>query len=120
MVIVGVVLAGCAVPLQQQAKQYSSPVLCYGVYAGNVQQQRAAEQELAERHFNCSTNDVEMGREEWTEMQARRQAAGMYLLTHPRVAQPQPQSQPVPGTHTYIINGQTVTCTTNGTVTNCF
>ena len=24
------------------------------------------------------------------------------------------------GTHTYIINGKHVTCTTSGTVTNCF
>jgi hypothetical protein len=29
-------------------------------------------------------------------------------------------SQPQQGTHTYLINGKYVTCTTTGNVTNCF
>jgi hypothetical protein len=35
-------------------------------------------------------------------------------------SQPQPVQTYQQGTHTYIINGRHVNCTTFGTVTNCF
>lgn len=73
--IVGVVaLAGCAASPQQQATRYSSPVLCYGVYAGNNVQKQAASGELAARGFTCDDNAVRMGHYEWQQIQAGNQA----------------------------------------------
>ena len=38
------------------------------------------------------------------------------IIVPPTTQSPQPQQ----GTHTYLINGKYVTCTTTGTITNCF
>lgn len=37
----------------------------------------------------------------------------------PKTQPNNPQPQPQQGTHTYVINGRYVTCTTTGTITNC-
>lgn len=66
-------LGGCATP-RQQATRYSSPVLCYGVYAGNNVQKEAASGELAARGFTCDEQAVRMGYSEWQQLQANRQA----------------------------------------------
>lgn len=94
-VLTGLLVAGCATPLHQQAKRYSSPVLCYGVYAGNVDQQTAARAELAARGFNCTDRDREIGRQEWAAIQAGRQvqsdqdlAAAAILLGNSRPPPP--------------------------------
>jgi hypothetical protein len=91
----GFLLAGCATPPHIQAQRLSSPVLCYGTYAGNVEQQQYARQELSNRRFNCTERDVEMGRQEWASLQAGRQAqadrdlaTGIYLLNAGRAPPP--------------------------------
>lgn len=93
----GILLAACAAPPHIQAQQYSSPVLCYGVYAGNSQQQIYARQELLNRRFNCTDQDREAGRLEWAAIQGRRQAeadrdlaTGLYLLNQSRPPPPKP------------------------------
>lgn len=96
---------------QQQAARYSSPVLCYGVYAGNNLQQTVAREELQNRRFTCGLTDIELGRQEWAGIQARRAQSDMDAAATAAILLQRPAVPPQ------------VNCTTqtygNRTYTNC-
>lgn len=80
----------------------------------NVNQGARAE-ELARRGENCSQY---YGAADAQRQNDERFERSLKALSPPAPQQPSAGYQQ--GTHTYIINGKMVTCTTTGTVTNCF
>lgn len=91
--------------------------MAYLTYPSYNVNQSARAQELARRGEDCSRYAGAAA--------AQRQNDAIFenmLRSLSAPTQPNQQVSPIyqQGTHTYVINGRTVTCTTTGTVTNCF
>lgn len=111
-------LSGCAMSPERAAGQSSSE-LCTAVMtlpSYNINRQvRLAE--LDRRNEDCSRYAAMAG------ARARSDAASdaaIMSIGQRYAAPPYVPSPPPPSSHTYMINGRVVNCTTGGTVTNCF
>ena len=123
--LLALALCGCAATpsLEQQVANMPDHRLCWNAaYARTYQAQLVARAEVSRRQLTCTPEMIaayEREREFALRQSAARDAATNQAIDN-IIRSRQPQPQPAQGTHTYIINGQTVTCTTNGTVTNCY
>lgn len=109
-------LAGCATDPAIYRTQ-SSMKLCMDyltVPSFNVNQGARAE-ELARRSENCSQYFGAANAQRQNDERFERSLRALSTS-----APPQPGVGYQQGTHTYMINGKTVTCTTTGTNTSCF
>ena len=105
-------LAGCAGTPTDYSRT-STMDLCVGYLSlpsYNINQ-RARVAELSRRGEDCS--------QYYEAARIKRQTDKQMLDTGMKLLNPPPRTYQQ-GTHTYIIDGRTVTCTTTGTVTHCF
>ena len=117
-------LAGCAVQPRvlslNEISAMSSAELCWGAsYAQLAENRQSAAQEVKRRNYTCTQRDIDWTNAKHQAAQDRRQRQSdainaMSLQLMQQSAPPQTTTQ------TYIINGKIVTCTTTGSVTNCF
>lgn len=106
--------AGCAVTDPNRYKDTPTAQLClaYMTMPSINVYQGARAAELARRGEDCSRyGDVAA---------ARQRADGQLQNLTNSLKRPPQRPVDAPQTQTYIINGKMVTCTTTGTVTNCF
>jgi hypothetical protein len=62
--------AACATPQSAfpPIANMHSPTLCYIDYAGNLDEKRVAQAELAKRGFTCNAGAIDEGRQQWNVM----------------------------------------------------